>query len=194
MSQAKTTDTTSRRRFLAGAAVATLVGAPAMAGAAEQTDPVFALIEAHRAVAKQYAEAAADLSRREQTLIDEGAGCYPFVAIAIGGRPVLAHRHEQIDAYPISDLQRQKAHAGLDAALSRYTEVMGDAEEITRAADDAAFEALDRVLTAPTSVAGVRALVSYLAEEVDPVMLRTNHQIETLLFSIQDALGPEVQA
>ncbi|MCP1969770.1 twin-arginine translocation signal domain-containing protein [Bradyrhizobium elkanii] len=191
--QANAHNTTSRRQFLAGTAAA-LAGAPALAEAAQQDDPVFALISAHRAVAKQYAEAAADLSRREQTLIDEGAGCYPFVAIAIAGRPVLAHRHEQIDTYPISDLQRQKAHAGLDAALSRYTEVMGDAEEITRAADDAAFEALDRLLTAPISVAGVRALVGYLAEEVDPVMLRTNQQIETLLLSIQDALGSEVRA
>lgn len=61
-------------------------------------------------------------------------------------------------------------------------------------ADAAAFEVLGQLLTAPTSIAGVRALVGYLAQEVDPVMLRTNDQIETLLFSIQDALGREVEA
>ncbi|MVT69437.1 twin-arginine translocation signal domain-containing protein [Bradyrhizobium pachyrhizi] len=53
MSQAKTTDITSRRRFLAGAAVAVLAGTPALA-AAEPIDPIFATIEAHKAARAEF--------------------------------------------------------------------------------------------------------------------------------------------
>ncbi|UGX94235.1 twin-arginine translocation signal domain-containing protein [Bradyrhizobium barranii subsp. barranii] len=196
MTQAETTNTTSRRRFLGAAAVAALAGAPAVVEAAAPNDPTFDLILQHRRAAITYEDLVADYCRRERILVDEGIGLYPYTSVALpAGQPIVVYNHERIDTLAcLSEPQRRKAHADLDAALNRYTEVMGDAEDAMRVADAAAFEVLGQLLTAPTSIAGVRALVGYLAQEVDPVMLRTNDQIETLLFSIQDALGREVEA
>ncbi|MCA1399369.1 hypothetical protein [Bradyrhizobium sp. BRP56] len=192
MSQAKTTNTTSRRRFLAGAAVAAIVPTTAVA-AAQGADPIFALIKAHREAAKVSREAAEEQCRREQILIDEGIGLSPFVVIMWDGRPVTVHTHAQIDKNTgATDRQRAEAHADLDTALSRYAEVFGEAENVADAAYKADCEALDRLLsTVPTSTAGLYALLSYLVEEIDGIefQLRDECRIETLLATIQGALA-----
>ncbi|WP_338827642.1 hypothetical protein [Bradyrhizobium sp. 27S5] len=129
-----------------------------MAVAAQQTDPIFALIEAHRATAKAYCDATAEYCRREQILVDEGIG---------------------------------RCHSRAALRLERRADVLGDAEDIMDAAGDAASEALDKLLSAtPATPAGLLALITYLVEETEDVnfYLRGEHRIETLLFSIQDAL------
>ncbi|MGY3575508.1 hypothetical protein [Bradyrhizobium sp. USDA 4504] len=195
--QAKTTDTTSRRRFLAGAAVAALVPTTAAAMAVD-ADPIFALIEAHRAAEKAYSDATAEQSRREQQLYDEGIGVRPYVTILWMSRPMICHSHQQIDNFVgLSDQARQKAHADLDAVLKRHSDVLGDAESATDAAGDAASEAFDELLaTPPATMHGLRALISYLVEEFDDVEFhfRGDSRLETLLFTIQDALAVRGQA
>ncbi|MBP1297482.1 hypothetical protein [Bradyrhizobium elkanii] len=191
MSQAKTTNTTSRRRFLAGAAVTAVVPTTAVA-AAQGADPIFALIKAHREAAKVSRKAAEEQCRREQILIDEGIGLCPFAVITFGGRPATMHSHAQIDNFKtISERQRAKAHADLDAALKRYGEIFGDAEKIADAAYKADCEALDRLLsTVPTSPVGLHALLSYLVEEIDDIefQLRDECRVEMLMVTVRDAL------
>ncbi|PAY05379.1 hypothetical protein CK489_28735 [Bradyrhizobium sp. UFLA03-84] len=197
MSQATITDTTSRRRFLAGTAAAVLIPTGAVA-APVSADPIFALIETHRAAAKAYGEATHEQCRREQILIDEGIGLSPFAVITWGGRPITVHSHGHIDSLKTaSDRQRAKAHADLDIALRRHGEIFGDAENVADAAYQADCEALDRLIsTAPTSSAGLRALVSYLVEEVEDVntLLHGDCRVETLLVTIQEALVAGGQA
>lgn len=131
MTQAETTNTTSRRRFLGAAAVAALAGAPAVVEAAAPNDPTFDLILQHRRAAITYEDLVADYCRRERILVDEGIGLYPYTSVALpAGQPIVVYNHERIDTLAcLSEPQRRKAHADLDAALNRYTEVMGDAEE-----------------------------------------------------------------
>jgi len=198
--------TTSRRRFLSQAAGVAAGGtvlalatippapaatAPASALASGEADPIFALIETHREAAWKYAAACAEQSRREGILIDEGIGLCPFVTMVWQGRPMVAHSHKQIDAYDsFSEKVRARAHAELDTTLERYQEVFGDIENEAGEVGDVALDALeDLITTPPASIAGLRALLTYLSEDV----VDLGHQLdadktEMLIHSIHDAL------
>ncbi len=130
-----------RRAFvaaLAGGAAAAMV-APAASLASGEADPIFAQIEAHRALAKEHAAACTEQSRREDILIDEGIGLCPFVTMVWQGRPMVAHSHKQIDAYDsISEKVRARAHAELDTTLACYHEVFGNIENEAGEIGDAA--------------------------------------------------------
>lgn len=191
-----------RRAVLAGLAAAApaavLASVPALsapAGAEGLLDPMFGLIEAHRKASRAAAAASEERSRRQQILLDEGVGLHPFVtAIDDGGSPVVVYSHRQIDGCPtLSGQQRDRAHAGLDAALSRHLTVLGDIDNVVSEACDAANEHLDALLsTAPTSALGLRALLRYiLADDDGPTCdddLSCNDRLVTLLFSINGAL------
>ncbi|WP_038381360.1 hypothetical protein [Bradyrhizobium elkanii] len=191
-----------RRAVLAGlaaaapaAALASVPALSAQASVMSPDDPVFGLIEAHRAVARAAAAASEERSRRQQILLDEGIGLRPHVtAIDDSGSPVVVYSHRHIDGCPtLSGQQRDRAHAGLEAALGRHSAVLGDIDNVVSDACDAADEHLDALLsTAPTSVAGLRALLHYiLADDGGPTCdedLSWNGRLETLLFSIVGAL------
>jgi hypothetical protein len=114
-------DATSRRRFLTAAASIAASGtvlalaAPPTSATAAITDPIFALIEAHRSAAVAHSAACAEQTRREQVLIDEGIGLCPFVATVSVGRPIIAHSHKQIADYAdsLSEKAVAEAHTSL---------------------------------------------------------------------------------
>jgi hypothetical protein len=206
MSQADSTNSTpmpaeaTRRRFLSHAAgvaaggtvlaLAAIPPAPALAAPTGLADPVFSLIEAHRTAVEAHYSAVTEQDRREAILIDEGAGLCPFVAIADGGRPIVAYSHEQIDAYNYSSKRiKTRAHAALDAALERNAAVMGDAGRVTGSACEAETEAFEELLsTPPASMAGVRGLLAYVLREVDDIHHRLGDPAVAALTSIEDAL------
>jgi hypothetical protein len=174
----------TRRSFLsatasaaAGGAVLAMAAIPPMSAAAApvgalasgEPDPVLALIEAHRAATTAHFEACVEKSRREQALIDEGIGLHPFAVMVSNGSPIVAHTHRHIDALVdiVGEQVAKQAHAGLDAALERYRAVYGGIGNEACEAGDIASQALDNlVTTVPTSVHGIRAVLSYLMEDV----------------------------
>jgi hypothetical protein len=91
----------TRRRFLSQAAGVATGGAvlalatipPASAAAAPMAvlascdpDPIFALVEDYRTAAKTVAAAAAEVSRREEMMIEQGLGTYPVICLPIDSR------------------------------------------------------------------------------------------------------------
>ena len=117
MSQANSINTTSlpvdlsRRRFMAAAAAASAVSAGALAVAAMPpvaavgipaacltTDPIFAVIERHRAEQQAYEAAITDQGKLEETLPDEVRRS-PRVQFGLrdGVNPYYLYSHEQIE-------------------------------------------------------------------------------------------------
>ena len=193
----------SRRGFLAQAAVVAAGGAalgvalplPVSAGGAERVlDPTFALIEAHRAAEAAHMVACAEHSKCERIVIDEGIGLRPFtVMMDDNGHVTVVYAHGQIDAYSreyVSEQVAAKAHADLDRVLARYDEIMGDSEDESGRLGDVALEALDELISSvPTTALGLRAMVSYLADDVvDVGQQLQREQVELLLTTMSDAL------
>jgi hypothetical protein len=182
----------ARRAFvtaLAGAAAAALV-APAASLASGGPDPIFALIETHRALAKEYAAACAEQSRREEILIDEGIGLSPFVVVVGNGRPIVAYTHPQIDAFGdiITEQVKVRGHADLDRTLARYREVFGNIENEAGEIGDREIAALeDLVRCTPSSMVGLRALLSYLEFDLEEGRL-DNVDARAALVSVNDTL------
>jgi hypothetical protein len=173
--------------MLIGTAIAGTAIASQPAAAAD--DPIFTLIETHRALAKEYAAACAEQSRREDILIDEGIGLCPFVTMVWQGRPMVAHSHQQIDAYDsISEKVRARAHAELDNTLARYHEVFGKIENDAGEIGDREIAALeDLVRCPPSSMVGLRALLSYLEFDLEEGRL-DNEDARAALVSVNDTL------
>jgi hypothetical protein len=183
----------ARRAFvtaIAGGAAAAMV-VPVAALASGEPDPIFKEIEAHREAQEAHAAACHEQSRREDILIDEGIGLCPFVTMVWQGRPMVAHSHKQIDAYDcISEKVRTKAHAELDTTLTRYREDFGNIENESGDLGSVAVDAFyDMISTPPTSIAGLRALLTYLSEDVvDLGHLWESDTIEMFIHSLHDAL------
>ncbi|MGF6312602.1 hypothetical protein ABIB82_006495 [Bradyrhizobium sp. i1.8.4] len=157
--------------------------------------PVFGLIDAYRAAARVAAAASEEKSRREQILTGRGHRTFSVRRRRQRwGSPIVVYSHKQIDQCPtLFGQQRDRAHVRLDVALSRHSTILGDVENVLCDAIDAGEERLDALLsTAPTSVPGLRALLHYiLADDDGPTCedeLSWNARLETLLFSIGDAL------
>jgi hypothetical protein len=136
--------------------------------ASPDADPIFALIEAHRAAAKLLDDVTAEQSRREQVLVEEGLGLTPFVTLTgVGGRPFIVYDHKQVDAYgsSLSEPLKARAHGAMDAAIDRHNAVYGDVEQLVNVATDREAAALqDFVWSVPTSMAGIRAMLAYSTE------------------------------
>ena len=184
-----------RRAFvaaLAGGAAAAMV-APAASLASGEADPIFAQIEAHRALAKEHAAACTEQSRREDILIDEGIGLCPFVTMVWQGRPMVAYSHKQIDAYDsISEKVRARAHAELDTTLACYHEVFGNIENEAGEIGDAALDSFEDLIgTPPTTAAGIRALLAYLLNDVSDLnqQLIDDGSLRSLLCSTRPGGG-----
>jgi len=116
-------------------------------------------------VAKTAATAASEVSRREDMLIEQGLGTYPFISVlnASGpGRPqpTMVYKHEYIDRLLPADRfskPNAAAHASLDAQIERHKAIVGDSEKVMYAET----EALDTLVwTPPTIIAGVLALLA----------------------------------
>ena len=202
-------DAPSRRRFLSTAASAAAGGtvlalatvsasagsaAPVAALASGEPDPIFSLIEDYRAAAKAVTSAATDLSRREEMLIEQGLGWYPFISVLdVSGpgrpQPTMVYKHEYVDRLLPADRfskPNAAAHAALDAQIERHKAIMGDSEALLHAAQDAETEALDNLVwTLPTTIGGVLALL-----ELRPELPRhmDDDQANALLTSVADAL------
>lgn len=178
-----------RRAFvvgLAGAAAAATIAPAALA--TQGDDPIFRRIEAHRTAEAAYAAACHEQSQREDSLIDEGIGLAPFVTMITGSRPIVAHSHQQIDAYAgsVSERVTAKAHVDLDKALGRKGEVLGNIENEVGDLYDVSRDALESLITSvPTTTPGLRAMVAYVTDLTDQL---ESYQVEALLTSIGDAL------
>jgi hypothetical protein len=195
MSKADHSDTT-RRTFLASAAVAgvAVVAAPAEALATGAPDPTFALIEARRAAEQAYAAACSEQSRREGILIDEGTGLCPFAVMVDGGKPIVVYTHQQIEAYgeSLSEQVKARARTALDAAVARYETVFGNIENEAGELGDASTEAFDNLIgNTPTSIGGLKAMLSYLLDEVDDLNREFygEEPFRVLLCSIENAIN-----
>jgi len=78
----------------------------------------------------------------------------------------------------------------LDAALERNAAILGDAEQVSEGAGEAETPAFEELLsTPPTSMAGLRALLVYLSDDVADLGQRFDaRNAEMLIYSIHDAL------
>jgi hypothetical protein len=167
--------------------------------AAAADDPIFALIESHRAAQAAHNAACREQSRREETLIDEGIGLCPFVTMVWQGRPIISYTHKQIDSHwgAVDDKIIARAHTEFDAVIARYEEVFGNIENEAGDLGDFALDKFDDLIsTTPTTARGARALLDYLLEEVadlDQQFLEED-KLVALLSSINEtlqALHPE---
>ena len=209
MAQADSNNTTTlgstpglaRRDFIVGAALAVpaVAAAPMAAMASSGVDPIFALIEGHRAAVKTRAAAAAEVCRREGILMEQGIGLNPFISVLdVSGTyphpaPIVAYRHEYIDQLIPADRfseANSSAHASLDAQIERHKAIMGDSGDISFDAANAESEALDTIIwTGANTVGGAVALLEWWGDVMNttPDVLFAD-QNEALISSIADLL------
>jgi hypothetical protein len=202
---------TTRRRFLSQAAGVTVGGtllaletvsatadaaSPMAALASSDVDPIFALIEDYRAAASAVPAAAAEYSRREEMLIEQGIGLSPFISVLDvsgpgGPEPTTVYMHQYIDRLIPADRfskPNADAHASLDAQIERHKAILGDSEDVLYSAQDAETEVLDTLFwTSPTTIAGVLALLE-LCPKLRRSRVLDNHQAGAILVSVADAL------
>ena len=77
----------------------------------------------------------------------------------------------------------------MDAALERNAAILGDAEQVSEGAGEAETPAFEELLsTPPTSMAGLRALLVYLSDDVADLGRFDARNAEMLIYSIHDAL------
>jgi hypothetical protein len=213
MNSITTASVSSRRRFLSHAAgvaaggtalalatvSATTDAAASLASlASSDVDPIIALIEEYRTVAKTTTAAASEHSRREGMLIEQGLGLSPFISVLdVSGpgaaHPMVVYDHGYVDRLLPPDRFSEPnaaAHASLDAQVWRHNAIMGDSQHVMYAAMDVELEVLDTIVwTSATTIAGAVALLEFWSEirKASREALQ-DHQIDTLILSIAGAL------
>ncbi|QDW38759.1 hypothetical protein FFI89_017375 [Bradyrhizobium sp. KBS0727] len=169
--------------------------APTAAVASGEPDPIFALIEDYRTAAAAVAAAASEVDRRDEMMIEQGLGPYPFISVLDASKPgkptpTLAYSHEHIDRLlPPDRFSKANAEAktALDVQTEREKAIAGDSEKVMNAAMDAEAEALDTLgRTSPTTIAGVLALL-YLFPDLQRARI-DDDQANALIISVIDAL------
>lgn len=173
----------SRRAVLFGAAasipIVALGAAPALAGAVNEPDPVFAAIARYKAAAKLGDDAEADFVRREELLLEAVGQRHPSIGVfnfasprgPAFGQQCTAYSHDQIDALcpPDQFEEINRSHHEFFASfVTRHEEIMGDSERVRQEASGPRFDALsDLVETVPTTMVGVFALIDWQRETID---------------------------
>lgn len=183
--------TTSRRAVLAGAAALPALGVPSAGRAfsAAKPDPIFAVIEAHRAASLRYNEALKAHTLAEEKRDDKFGTAYPtgfaeatrMELDAIGGaaKNLSLDTHKKIATF--ADAVGRKWHEHMTPA--EVSEVRGIMQrELNKqiAEYDAAIEAADEAVedafrvafdlgstlarTVPTTLAGLTALLTYVMQ------------------------------
>jgi hypothetical protein len=180
---------TTRRRFLAQAAVVAAGGAaigvalplPVSAGDSQRVpDPIYAAIERHRAEQQAYADALVARDKLYETVPEE-AWRGPRVQLGKkDGEPYYLHSHEQIDRrlewmpdFGATPEIRARLHNELDRDITEWR-AKRDEHGVTPAelrVEQACWSCyeLDWAIatTVPTSLAGVAALLRYVNERED---------------------------
>ena len=173
-----------------------VAAAPIAVPAPSNVDPICALIDEYRAAAKAVAAGAAEVSRREEMLLEQGLGAYAFISVLDTrgpGKPAptMVYSHDYIDRFLPPDRFSKadaEARASLDTQIERHKAIMGDSKNALNAAQDSEIEALDTLVwTKPTTIRGVLALLE-LSSELHRSRAVDDDQAHAITISVIDAL------